>query len=118
MGEANECLALSSGSRHMAGTIDEAQVRKVAKLARLELSEQEIVEFTGQLSAILGYMEKMDELGTDAVEPLAHSLPVSNVFREDHPVESIGPQAALANAPESDEQFFLVPKILDDGSGA
>ena len=102
----------------MAGTIDEAQVRKVAKLARLELSEQEIAEFTGQLSAILGYVEKMDELDTDSVEPLAHSLPVSNVFREDRARESLGPEAALANAPKRDEEFFLVPKILDDGSGA
>ena len=102
----------------MAGTIDEAQVRKVAKLARLELSEEEVAEFTGQLSAILGYVEKMDELDTDAVEPLAHSLPVSNVLRDDRAVDSLGPQAALANAPKRDEQFFLVPKILDDGSGA
>jgi len=102
----------------MAGTIDEAQVRKVAKLARLELSEEEVAEFTGQLSAILGYVDKMDELDTDAVEPLAHSLPVSNVLRDDRAVDSLGPQAALANAPVRDEQFFLVPKILDDGSGA
>ena len=102
----------------MAGTIDEAQVRKVAKLARLELSEEEIAEFTGQLSAILGYVEKMEELDTEAVEPLAHSLPVSNVFREDRATGSIGPEAALANAPRRDEQFFLVPKILDDNSGA
>ncbi len=102
----------------MAGTIDEAQVRKVAKLARLELSDAEIGEFTGQLSAILGYVEKMNELDTESVEPLAHSLPVSNVFREDCVKESLGLQAALANAPEADDEFFLVPKILDDNSGA
>lgn len=102
----------------MAGTIDEAQVRKVAKLARLELSDQEVAEFTGQLIAILDYVEKMNELDTGAVEPLAHSLPVSNVFREDLARDSLGPEATLANAPKRDEQFFLVPKILEDGSGA
>ncbi|MHC4418530.1 MAG: Asp-tRNA(Asn)/Glu-tRNA(Gln) amidotransferase subunit GatC, partial [Planctomycetota bacterium] len=56
----------------MAERIDKAQVRKVAKLSRLELSEAEVEEFTGQLSAILDYMEKMNELDTTDVEPLAH----------------------------------------------
>jgi len=103
----------------MAGTkIDEAQVRKVAKLSRLELTEAEVQEFTGQLSAILGYVEKMNELDTDRIEPLAHCLPVSNVFREDRVTESLGTEKALANAPQRDGDFFKVPKILDDSSGA
>mgnify|MGYP006303092283 CR=1 FL=1 len=101
----------------MSRTIDEAQVRKVAKLARLDLGEQEIVEFTDQLSAILEYMEKLDEVDTEDVEPLAHCLPVSNVFREDRASASLGSDAALANAPQRDAQHFLVPRILDDGSG-
>ena len=84
----------------MADKIDESQVRKVAKLARLDLSEEEITEFTGQLSAILGYVEKMNELNTDDVEPLAHCLPVSNVFRTDSVRESLGTEKALANAPQ------------------
>ena len=61
--------------------IDEAQVRKVAKLARLELSDREIHEFTGQLGAILEYVKKMDELDTTSVEPLAHCLALSNRLR-------------------------------------
>ena len=102
----------------MAKKIDEALVRKVAKLSRLDLTEAEIEEFTGQLSAILDYVEKMNELDTNNVEPLAHCLPISNVLREDKARESLGPEKALVNAPQRDGNFFKVPKILDDGSGA
>lgn len=102
----------------MAKKIDEAQVRKVAKLSRLELSESEVGEFTGQLSAILDYVEKMNELDTENVEPLAHCLPISNILREDVAKESLGSDKALANAPQRDGNFFKVPKILDDSSGA
>jgi aspartyl-tRNA(Asn)/glutamyl-tRNA(Gln) amidotransferase subunit C len=102
----------------VAETIDETQVRKVARLARLELTEEEVAEFTGQLSAILDYVEKMNELNTNDVEPLAHCLPISNVFRRDCVKESLGTEKALANAPQRDGDFFKVPKILDDSSGA
>ncbi len=105
-------------SRKMEKKIDRAQVRKVAKLSRLDLTEAEVEEFTGQLSAILEYVEKMNELDTTNVEPLAHCLPVSNVFREDSVKESLGTENALANAPQRDGEFFKVPKILDDSSGA
>jgi aspartyl-tRNA(Asn)/glutamyl-tRNA(Gln) amidotransferase subunit C len=98
--------------------ITEQQVRKVAKLARLELTEQEVKLFTTQLEAILEYVEKMNQLDTRNVEPLAHSLPVSNCFREDDIKPSIGAEMALANAPDRDGDFFKVPKILDDGNAA
>ena len=102
----------------MAQKIDQQQVKKVAKLARLDLTETEIEEFTIQLGSILEYVEKMNQLDTEKVEPLAHCLPVSNVFREDFVKESIGTQKALENAPQKDESFFKVPKILDENSGA
>ena len=102
----------------MAKKIDQAQVRKVAKLSRLDLTEAEVEEFTGQLRAILDYVEKMNELDTTNVEPLAHCLPVSNVFRQDSPKESLGTEKTLANAPQRDGEFFKVPKILDDSSAA
>jgi aspartyl-tRNA(Asn)/glutamyl-tRNA(Gln) amidotransferase subunit C len=98
----------------MAKKIDKAQVRKVAKLARLELTEKEMEEFTVQLSAILDYMEKMNELDTANVEPLAHCLPISNVFRDDSIKASLGTEKTLANAPQRDGEFFKVPKILDE----
>jgi aspartyl-tRNA(Asn)/glutamyl-tRNA(Gln) amidotransferase subunit C len=96
--------------------IDTQQVRKVAKLARLDLTEAEIEEFTGQLGAILEYVEKMNELDTAAVEPLAHCLPIHNVFRADEVHESLGTERTLANAPQRDGPFFKVPKILEDSS--
>ena len=102
----------------MAEKIDQAQVRKVARLSRLDLTEAEVEEFTGQLSAILDHVEKMNELDTDSVEPLAHCLPISNVFRADSVKESLGTEKTLANAPQRDGEFFKVPKILDDSSGA
>jgi len=98
--------------------IDKEQVRKVAKLSRLELTEAEVEEFAGQLSAIVGYVEKMNELDTGDVEPLAHCLPISNVFREDEVKESLGTEQVLANAPQRDGDFFKVPKILEDSSAS
>ena len=98
--------------------IDEAEVRKVAKLARLDLTDAEVQEFTGQLVAILDYVGAMNRLDTDGVEPLAHCLPITNCLREDVVCPSLGADKALANAPDRDEDFFKVPKILDDNSGA
>jgi len=98
----------------MEGRIDESQVRKAAKLARLELSEAEVEEFTGQLSAILDYVAKINSINTDGVQPLAHCLPISNVFREDVERESLGTEKTLANAPQRDGAFFKVPKILEE----
>ncbi|MBP7049404.1 MAG: Asp-tRNA(Asn)/Glu-tRNA(Gln) amidotransferase subunit GatC [Phycisphaerae bacterium] len=100
----------------MGHKIDAEQVRKVAKLARLALTDAEIEEFTGQLGAILGYVEKMNELDTTGVEPLAHCLPISNAFRADEVRESLGTETTLANAPDRDGSFFRVPKILEDSS--
>jgi aspartyl-tRNA(Asn)/glutamyl-tRNA(Gln) amidotransferase subunit C len=96
----------------VAKRIDESQVRKVAKLSRLELTDAEVGEFTGQLRAILGYVEKMDELDTESVEPLAHCLPISNVFRPDAVKESLGTEKALANAPQKEDGNFVVPKVV------
>ena len=102
----------------MSNKIDEAQVQKVAKLARLELSDSEVSQFSTQLSAIFEYIEKLNELDTETVEPLAHCLPVHNVLREDVPKPSLSNDEALANAPDREDEYFKVPKILDDNSGA
>lgn len=94
--------------------IDIQQVRQVAKLSRLALSEAEIAQFAEQLSAILEYVEKLNQLDTSNVEPLAHCLPINNCLREDKIKQSLGTEKTLANAPQKDEQFFLVPKILEE----
>ncbi len=102
----------------MATKIDETQVRRVALLSRLELSDQEITQFSGELSDIVTYIEKLNELDTDNVEPLAHCLAVHNVLREDVPVPSLTNEQALANAPQREDEYFKVPKVLDENSGA
>jgi len=102
----------------MAEHIEKKQVQKVAKLSRLQLTQNEIDEFTGQLSAILKYFEKLQQLDTEDVKPLAHCLPINNVFRDDLPQQSLGTEKTLENAPQHDGDFFKVPKILDESSGA
>ncbi|HPD45866.1 MAG TPA: Asp-tRNA(Asn)/Glu-tRNA(Gln) amidotransferase subunit GatC [Anaerohalosphaeraceae bacterium] len=102
----------------MAGRIDENEVRKVAKLARLELSEKEVARFSTELSAIVDYIEKLNELDTTGVEPLAHCLPIHNVFRADRVTPSLDTETALSNAPQRHDEYFKVPRILEDGPGA
>jgi aspartyl-tRNA(Asn)/glutamyl-tRNA(Gln) amidotransferase subunit C len=89
------------------------QVRWVAHLARLELSDAELAAMTPQLSAILDYVNQLQQVNTDNVEPLAHALEVHNVFREDEPAPSLPVEAALANAPDRRGNFYGVPAVLD-----
>lgn len=100
----------------MSETLTADQVRKVAKLARLQLSEADVDRFTQQLGQVLGYVEMLSELNTDGVEPLAHPLEIENVLREDVPTPSLSREATLSNAPKSDGRCFLVPQILDAAS--
>lgn len=95
--------------------IDLEQVRKVALLARLELSPEEEQQFTGQLSSILEYVEQLSELDTEAVEPTTRAIEVSNITRADTLESFAGREAILNCAPEREEDFFKVPKILDEG---
>jgi len=101
----------------MSGKLTEQQVRHVAQLARLNCTDREIVMFTSQLRAILDYVAQLEEVDTANVEPLAHCLPVHNVFREDIVTPSLSNDDVLANAPERDGQFFAIPKVLG-GAGA
>jgi aspartyl-tRNA(Asn)/glutamyl-tRNA(Gln) amidotransferase subunit C len=89
------------------------EVRWVAHLARLELSDTELATMTRQLSAILEYVRQLQEVPTEGVEPLAHPLPIHNVFREDEPAPSLPVDAALANAPQRHGDFYSVPAVLD-----
>lgn len=89
------------------------EVRKVAALARLELSPDEVSAFAGQLGGILDYIRQLDEVSTEGVEPMAHAIEVRDVFRDDTPVPSLSRQDALANAPKQDSRYFVVPAILD-----
>ena len=97
----------------MASSLDEAAVRHVARLARLKITDTEAALFAAQLSKVLEYVEQLNELDTYNVPPTAHTLPVSNVFREDVVRSSWTPDQALHNAPDSHNGFFRVPKVLD-----
>lgn len=88
------------------------EVRKVALLARLLLSEDEISEMATQLSRILDYMEILRGVDTSQVEPMAHPLELVNVFREDTVLPSLPREEVLKNAPKHDGQCYLVPAVL------
>jgi aspartyl-tRNA(Asn)/glutamyl-tRNA(Gln) amidotransferase subunit C len=87
-------------------------VEHIAELARLKFENAELDSFTEKLNEILRYMEKLNKLDTENIEPLSHPVEGNNVFREDIIKPSISTEEALKNAPENDEQFFRVPKVI------
>ena len=93
--------------------ISAAQVEHVAQLARLALSDEEKQRLTEQLNAILTYMEQLNEVPTENVEPTTHVLDLVNVFRDDLVCQTLSADAALANAPETAQHFFVVPRIVE-----
>ena len=95
----------------MAVSLDD--VRKVAHLAKLELSEEEEARIAEDLGQMLDYVAALNELATDNVLPTAHVLPISNVFREDTVMPSLPQAEALANAPSSGHGHFRVPKVIE-----
>jgi aspartyl-tRNA(Asn)/glutamyl-tRNA(Gln) amidotransferase subunit C len=90
------------------------EVSKVAELARLELSEQDLLTFAHQLGAILDYINQLQQVNTDGVEPLAHALDLHDVFRDDLPVPSLSEDEALANAPARKGNFYRVPAVFGE----
>ena len=92
--------------------INKAQVDYIANLARIALSEEEKERLTAELGKIIEYVEKLNELDTSNVEPMAHATGLKNVFREDTLERSITPQKALENAPDKEGDFFRVPKVV------
>lgn len=89
------------------------EVRKVALLARLKLRDDELDRFTAQLGQVLEYVRVLDELDTRDVEPMVHAVEVTDVWRADEIAASLPRDSALANAPQTDGRYFLVPPILD-----
>lgn len=94
--------------------ITKTDVQKVAKLARLDLTEAEKEAFTKQLSQILDHVQHLNSYKTEGVQPTATVLGQVNVFREDVVRQSLSTEKALANAPDKDENHFRVPKIVDE----
>ena len=93
--------------------ISREEVEHVARLARLALPEDELDRLTGEMDAILGYVEKLNELDTESIVPTAHAVPVENALREDQVKPSIGIEKALANAPQTAGGCFRVPRVIE-----
>jgi aspartyl-tRNA(Asn)/glutamyl-tRNA(Gln) amidotransferase subunit C len=89
------------------------EVAKVALLARLRLTRDELEQFTGQLNSIVHFVEQLQELDTRDVEPLAHGIEVRNVFRDDVQGAALQREAALRNAPKRNAESFLVPAVIE-----
>ena len=88
-------------------------IEKVARLSRLDLSEEEKVTFGNQLEQILTYMEQLNRLDTSGVEPTSHAIPIQNVFREDVVKSSSPHEEVLAIAPDEEDGHFKVPRIIE-----
>lgn len=93
--------------------ITRVEVEQVARLARLELTEDEKERMTAQLDAILGYVDKLNALDTSQVEPTTTVIPMVSVMRRDVVRPSLDREEALANAPDRADAFFRVPRIIE-----
>ncbi len=92
--------------------LSEAEVRHVARLARLDLSDDDVAELAPQLSKILEYAEQVGEVAAADVEPMIHPFPVANVTRPDFPSPSLPREEVLAGAPDARQHRFAVPRIV------
>lgn len=95
-------------------SLSRADVEKVALLARLQLSDQELDQLTSEMVQIVEYVDQLAEVDTDGVEPMAHAVEVSNVFASDDVLPSLPREQALANAPRHNGRGYLVPAVLGD----
>jgi len=95
-------------------SLTRTDVEKVSHLARLQFNDSELNQLTTELGAILKYVEQLSLLNTENVEPMAHALDVHNVFRADGLRPSLPRDEALANAPKSDGECYLVPAVLGE----
>jgi aspartyl-tRNA(Asn)/glutamyl-tRNA(Gln) amidotransferase subunit C len=95
--------------------ISEEEVRETALLARLALDDEEVARLTGELDAILGYMELLAKLDVSGVPPTTHAVPLDLPLRADEPGPQLGVDEALADAPRRHDALFQVPKIIEAG---
>ena len=98
----------------MTERITTSDVQKVAKLARLRLTDDELERFTGQLAAVLEHAADLETLDLDGVEPMAHPVPLTNVLRADEPGAPLDRDEVLASAPAAEDGQFRVPPVLGE----
>ena len=92
--------------------ISEEQVQHVIKLARLDPTHEDLAAITGQLDRILSYVETLNELDTEGVEPTTHALAITNAFRDDEMKPSLSQEKSLANGPRQNGEAFVVPRVI------
>ena len=92
---------------------DRIDVAYLAHLARIHLTDEEVLMFEGQLKQIIGYVDQMKSVNVDDVEPMAHAVPVQNVLREDEVRPSLDHETVMNNAPQSHSGHFVMPKIIE-----
>lgn len=94
--------------------IKKETVEHVAHLARIKLSDQEVSQFQVQLGDILNYIDKLKQVDTSKIEPTSHVLPLKNVYRQDKVKPSLPVDAVLQNAPSKKNDFFTVPRVIEE----
>ncbi|MDA0803540.1 MAG: Asp-tRNA(Asn)/Glu-tRNA(Gln) amidotransferase subunit GatC [Planctomycetota bacterium] len=107
---------MSTDAPDCSESLTEAQVRHVAKLARLAPTAEEVARDQVQLAAVLKHVAKLQSVNVSGVEPMAQPFPASNHLAADEPGPCLTPDQALANAPKRLDDFFAVPKVLGEGS--
>ena len=93
--------------------IDEATVRRIARLARVRITDDEATALQGELTSILDWVEQLNEVNTEAVEPMTHVVPMEMKKRADGVSDGDKAEAILSNAPMSEDGFFVVPKVVE-----
>ena len=101
----------------MSTPIDEAQVRRIARLARLALTDEEVSTYAAQLGRIVEYVQQLEKLDLSGVEPLRHAVELRDAVRDDTPQAPLGSEPVLMNAAQRQGDFFRVPAVLDGDSG-
>lgn len=94
-------------------SVDDATIRKVAKLAHIAIKDEDVHPMTEKLNGILGWIEQLNEVDVDGIEPMTTCIPMTQPLREDVVTDGGKPEAVTANAPKSDHNFFVVPKVVE-----
>ncbi len=97
----------------MSQTITKETVNYIAKLSKLEFSDNESEQLAGELDRIFNYIHKLNELDTDNIEPTSHVLDIQNVMRDDNVITKLTNEEALKNAPEAESGHFKVPRVIE-----
>lgn len=94
--------------------ISQEEIKNIALLSRLEVKEEHMAHVEKELSDILTYVAELNALELDGVEPMVHAVPLQNVFREDETKPSLNHELALSNAPEAEDGYFKVPRVVQE----